>query len=305
MAVRFAVLRAWIQASRPLAQANIAVPLVFGQALAWATTGSFDWAMAGVIHLFGVFDQLFIVYANDVADLEGDTGNTNATPFSGGSRVLVEGKLTQRALGFAAVFMALAMLVLGIGAVFYGRPHAPTFIALSLALLWAYSFPPLRLSYRGEGEVLQGLGIGIVLPVFAYYMQAGRIDAFPMEVLAATFLLGYGGNVTTALPDYAADLAIGKRTIVVRLGELPARWVSVVVLATACFMPFDTGPSLPPFVALAVAAPPILLLLLNIPGIGEADAENRPAVIRFVLRGGGAINALLIGWSIALVMVNQ
>jgi 1,4-dihydroxy-2-naphthoate octaprenyltransferase len=297
------VLRAFIKASRPLAQTNIAVPLVFGQVLAWAATGRFDVTMAVFIHVVGILDQLFVVYSNDVADFEADKLNTSPTPFSGGSRVLVEGKLTRDTLGYAAVFVGVAMLAMGaLAALSWDRPYAPTFIALGLFLMWAYSFPPIRLSYRGEGEVLQGLGVGIVLPVFAFYMQSGSLEDLSAEVLAATFLVGYGGNVTTALPDYHADLRAQKRTLAVRLGELPARWISVSLLAVACFMPFDTGPELKPLAALAVAAGPIVLLLSNLRGIGAKDASDRTAVIRFVLQNGAASSLLLIGWSIAIVV---
>ncbi len=296
------MLRAWLQASRPLAQANIAVPLIFGQALAYAMTGHFTWTMAAVIHVIGVLDQLFVVYANDVADAKADAKNDSPTPFSGGSRVVAEGKLSRDALGFAALGTGLAMLILSVvAALYWDRRHAPTFVALGFFLMWAYSFRPLRLSYRGEGEVLQGLGIGIVLPVFAYYMQAGDLLDLPTTALGATFLVGYGGNVTTALPDFPADERAHKRTLVVRLGELPARWVSLALLATACFFPFDTGPPLPTLVAILVAAPPLALLLSNIPIIGRAGAKNRPEVIRFVLANGAAINLLLAGWSVAVI----
>lgn len=295
--------RAFLQASRPLAQANIATPLVFGQALAWSMTGAFELRIAIFVHVVGVLDQLFIVYANDVADAAADAVNENATLFSGGSRVLPEGKLSRNTLGAAAVVMAAGMIAAGAwAAAAWNRPFAPLFIALALFLLWAYSFRPIRLSYRGDGEVLQGLGIGVMLPTFAYYLQAGSLDAMPMEVLGATFLLGYGGNITTALPDYAADRLTNKRTIPVRLGELPARWVSIAVLATASFMALDTGPALPATTGLLVASAPLVLLLLNIPRIGEANAANRRACIRFVFLNGGAINALLIGWTVALVL---
>ncbi|MBW2461820.1 MAG: prenyltransferase [Deltaproteobacteria bacterium] len=295
--------RAFIQASRPLAQANIATPLVFGQAVAWAMTGAFDLYIAIFVHLIGVLDQLFIVYANDVADADADAVNEAPTLFSGGSRVLPEGKLSRNVLGAAAVVMGLGMIAGAFWATTaWHRPFAPVFIASGIFLLWGYSFGPLRLSYRGDGEVLQGLGVGVILPTFAYYMQTGSLDAMPMEVLGATFLLGYGGNVTTALPDYPADRKTNKRTVPVRLGELQARWVSLAVLATASFMALDTGPELPLTTAMMVASGPLVLLLLNIPGIGEANADNRRACMRFVILNAGAINALLIAWTVALLL---
>jgi 1,4-dihydroxy-2-naphthoate octaprenyltransferase len=38
------------------------------------------------VHLFGLFDQLFVVYANDVADYPSDLHNTTHGRYSGGSR---------------------------------------------------------------------------------------------------------------------------------------------------------------------------------------------------------------------------
>src|SRR3954471_7814661 len=60
-------LGAWVQASRPLAQISVGAPLVYGQALAFAAYGTFTWRLCVAAHLFGLFDQLFVVYANDVA----------------------------------------------------------------------------------------------------------------------------------------------------------------------------------------------------------------------------------------------
>ena len=63
---------AWLQAARPLAHANIAPPILLGQALAFAAGSPFDPAMAAIAHSFGVLDHLYIVFANDYADREGD-----------------------------------------------------------------------------------------------------------------------------------------------------------------------------------------------------------------------------------------
>ena len=99
-------LAAWIQAARPLSQANIAVPLLFGQAVAFARYGAFDPLIFALVAAFGVAIQLFIVFANDLADEEADRLNDSPTPFSGGSRVLPEGKLRRADLIQGAAVMA-------------------------------------------------------------------------------------------------------------------------------------------------------------------------------------------------------
>jgi 4-hydroxybenzoate polyprenyltransferase len=76
-------------------------------ALAVAHGHALQLEAAVLAQLFGLFDQWFIVWANDLADEATDRANATATPFSGGSRVLVEGRLTRAALTRAAALAAL------------------------------------------------------------------------------------------------------------------------------------------------------------------------------------------------------
>ena len=65
-------LLAWIQASRLPSQSYIFLPILLGQA-AWVYQGgTIDWRAFLLIQLFGLFDQLYIVYANDYADYRDD-----------------------------------------------------------------------------------------------------------------------------------------------------------------------------------------------------------------------------------------
>ncbi|MEM9860066.1 MAG: prenyltransferase [Myxococcota bacterium] len=222
--------RAWWRASRPLAQANIAAPLLLGQGLAFAVTERFSWPTLLWLGAFGIADQLFIVYANDYADRD-DDGDAR-TPFSGGSGVLQDGLLTPNELRVAAVIAALAMVAIGIRL----SVHAPALLGLvaaALLLMQAYSFHPLRLSYRGGGEWLQGLGVGGVLPLMGFTAQAGSFEGFPWPLLIGTVGLAAAGNVATALPDEAGDAACGKRTWPVRFGLKGARYGGLLLSAAS------------------------------------------------------------------------
>lgn len=296
--------RAWIQASRPLAQANIALPLVFGQGLAIDAGAKFSWSVLALVHLFGVFDQLFIVYSNDVADMEADRSNTTYNAYSGGSRVLVEGKLTRRQLAMGAVVAALSMA--GVAMVFalsLERPVMPLLWAFALFLMWAYSFRPLRLSYRGQGEILQAVGIGLGLPVFGFYAHSGSMAEVPWLALMPAVLLGYAGNLTTALPDYPSDLAERKRTFAVLYGERPARLASLVTIAAAILAAPLVLPDAAPSLMGAAVVAPLLLLGLNLWRFhSRAGAENGEACRWFVTLNGGAITLGFLLWTAALVV---
>jgi 1,4-dihydroxy-2-naphthoate octaprenyltransferase len=295
--------RAWIQASRPLAQVNIAVPLVLGAILALPLTGGLNWRLLGWTLAFGILDQLFIVYLNDVADEPGDRANETHTPFSGGSRVLVESKLEAAALRRAGAAMAGGMLgvavYLAVGA---DRLAMLPAWGLAVALLWAYSFPPIRAAYRGGGEVLQGLGVGVVLPAVGFYVQTGSLADLPWLALAPTFLLGWAGNVTTALPDAPADAMVDKRSYPVRVGSLAARRHSVQVIAIAILFTPLVLPNASRLTLALVEAPPLLALLLSIVSLRKAVPDAPGPMRRFIVGNGLAANLAMVSWMVALVV---
>ena len=223
-------LRAWIQAARLPSQSYIALPLILGQLLAWHATGLWSWPIFVIVALFGIFDQFYIVFANDYADRETDALNETSTVFSGGSRVLVEGRISSKALFRAALLMAALATATGI-ALLVGWENVLVLplVLIGLALLWAYSFGPLRMSYRGGGEFLQMLGVGLVLPLIGYAAQAGDLSLFPLEVLAFLLPLNLATSLCTALPDEPSDRISQKRTLPVILGGKTVRLVIIAL----------------------------------------------------------------------------
>ncbi|EAU66034.1 putative 1,4-dihydroxy-2-naphthoateoctaprenyltransferase [Stigmatella aurantiaca DW4/3-1] len=191
------------------------------------------------MQLFGFFDQLFIVYANDWADQETDRRNQTATVFSGGSRVLVEGRISPRALGWAAVACAGALLAVSVGlAVAQNSPWLVPLALAALGLLWAYSYSPLRLSYRGGGELLQMVGVAGVLPLYGYLAQGGSPGAFPWPLAVSLLPTHLACSIATALPDEPSDRESLKRTVPVRLGGEGAVWtIAALNLLTLALAP--------------------------------------------------------------------
>ena len=293
---------AWIQAARPLAQINIALPLLLGQAMAFAALGRFSVGLMYCAGLFGTLVQLVIVFVNDFADRETDARNTTFSRFSGGSRVLPEGRIAPATLRRAALLM-LALLLLFCGALaLAGRPWAPVFALATALLVWAYNHPPLRLAYRGHGELLQGLGIGVVLPLAGYYLQAGSFAGFVWPALVPLLLLGYVGNILTALPDAPSDRTSDKRTYPVRRGQWTARRHALELLAMAAAMGSWVVPGLSLLTTALVAVPALVMAAMAVPLLGSADAENRAECERFVMLSAGAGHLLLLGWGVALVL---
>lgn len=296
-------LTAWVQAARPLAQVNMLVPLVFGQAMAFAVTGRFHLGWLYVCAWLGLLVQLLIVFTNDYVDRETDANNTTYARFSGGSRVLPQGRLTPAALRAAArVVLWLLGLAGGALAVFAGRPGVLGLFAATALLVWAYNLPPLRLAYRGHGEVVQGLGTGVVLPLLGFYVQAGGFAGVVWPALVPMVLLGAVGNIITALPDHPSDLASGKRSYPVRRGQWLARRhaLELLALSAAC-----SGLVLPVtrVQAALLAVPVLAVAALAVPLLGSADAENRDECERFGMLVAGAAHLLVVLWSLGFVVL--
>jgi len=287
---------AWLRAARPLAHANIAPPILLGTGLAFAHTRELDPALVAVAFGFGALDHLAIVFANDYADREADALSDGRTIFSGGSRVIVDGLLSPAALRNAAI-VAAVLLVAGsaVAGWLLDRPYLPGFAVAALALLQAYSFAPLRLSYRGFGEVLQGLGVGVVLPLLGYYAQTGLLIRAPWDAFAPLFLLAFTSNILTALPDHDGDAKADKQTWAVRRGAMRARRDALVFAGVGVALVTQVGPSFDATWTAIVVGPPLLALVGALVSLRREDQT-----LRFVVLAAGAITVVQLTWAAAL-----
>ena len=155
------------------------------------------------------------------------------SPFSGGKRVLVDGLLTRSQ---TAAISAIAY-VIGAGAGFWivvAREPKILWIGIAgVSCAYLYHAPPFKLSYRGLGELAVALCYGPLIAIGAYLVQRGQVApdvlllSLPLGLLIGAFLW------INEFPDYAADKAAGKRTLVVRLGRRRASRTFAFIIAIA------------------------------------------------------------------------
>ncbi len=225
---------AWLQAARFPSQIYLILPIWLGQLWAAALGHPLNSEILYLTLLFAFVDQLYIVFANDYADQDADALNENPTLFSGGSRVLVDAKISPKALLRAAQVAAFTCFMIGGYLAFYfNRPWSVIFALIALGLLWAYSFKPIQASYRGFGVFLQTLGIAVVLPLFGFYAQAGSLQSFPWVPLAILALSQVSCAMATALPDIEGDKLGNKHTLAVKLGHRGSQTCMAFILLVA------------------------------------------------------------------------
>ena len=222
---------AFVKLGRPQFLVGGFVLYGLGASLAAAGGAPLDGWRYGWGQLCVTATQLMTHYANDYFDLAADRANRTPTRWSGGSRILAEGALAP------AVALRAARLLL---------------VVAMVGLAWGYSAPSLRLCARGLGELTTAVVVTLLVPLFGYRLQAGEIAAVIVYAAALPCALQFAMLLAIEFPDAAGDAAVGKRTLVVRLGPLPAaRLYAALTLAPFGALPLLARAGLPARVAMA------------------------------------------------------
>jgi len=244
----------------PFLSATI-VPVVLGIAIA-ARNGFFDLPTAVLTVIGAAFVQLGLNVANDVFDasLGADDANVTPTKFSGGSRVIQYGLVSFRQMaGLATAFYVAAGLI---GLVLLALRGSPALLAIGIVgfiVSIGYTAPPLKLVYRGLGEIAVAIGFGPLMLLGAYVVQSrGAISwepfvaSLPIALLVALILY------VNEIPDRRGDARAGKRTLPVRLPK-PTVIAGYRLATIAAYAIIVLG------VVVGLLPIPALLALLSIP----------------------------------------
>lgn len=225
---------AWLRIVRIQFYPMTWVAYSLGAVAARGATGRFDLAAYGLGYLVLFLIELATILCNEYYDYPSDKVNHNASPFNGGSRVLVEG-----GLGFAQVKTAIFIVVLSIVPLGYllariavSGSMLPILLSIAAGIFLGlgYTVPPLKFSHRGLGEFVVGLTHSAYVILCGYIFQGGTwssplpwIQSVPLffATLAAISLAG--------IPDRAADAAVSKRTFAVLVGS---RWAAIISMCS-------------------------------------------------------------------------
>ncbi len=217
-----------------------AVPVLLGSAVA-ASHGAFTWWTALLTLIGGSFAHLAINVTNDIFDtLSGaDEANTTPTQFSGGSRVAVYDLVTIR--GLARLAVGLFGVAAAIGLLLVALTGTMELLWIGVAGIFvgvAYTAPPLKLVYRGLGELAVAIGFGPIMLLGAYVVQTGRLAWEPVVLSLVPGILISLILFVNEIPDRRSDAEAGKRTLptrfspdVIRTGYLVAAIGAFAVIA--------------------------------------------------------------------------
>jgi len=226
-------LKSWIRLARIPFLTGTIVPVALGAVVAWFSVRAFNPVLFLLTLVGAMCLHLGTNMINDYFDFKSGCDAINVesiSPISGGSHVLLENLIKPKSAYFAALSLFGIASVIG--------------IALSVVAGWGVVllgvigiisgyFYVSHLAPRGVGELIVGLNFGPLMVLGSSYVQTQR---FTFDALIASIPVGL--LITAILwinevPDYAADKAVGKKTLVVRVGRKRAVDLYAIIVVAA------------------------------------------------------------------------
>jgi 1,4-dihydroxy-2-naphthoate octaprenyltransferase len=292
---------------------RLADPKISLASLASVALGTMAAAAVGPIHFGWLAATLAAVLAIEVAKnasgevFDFDSGTDLAvrpedrTPFSGGKRVLVDRLLTRRqTIAIAAVGYAIG-IVIGAAITKLRSPDVYWLGVAGVACAYFYHAPPFRLSYRGLGELAVAICYGPLICMGTYLVQRQRLDVVPVSLSVPLGLLVAAFLWVNEFPDYEADRAAGKNTLVVRLGRRRAAFAFCllvgVAFAIAALLPLFRLAPIATWIGMIALIPAIAAcrrVLRNPENTASIVPAQRDALLSFVVFAAGAGLGLLL-----------
>ena len=211
----------YIAATRPPFITASVLPVIAGLGLVWGMQGSLNFYLAALTILNIILIHSGANVLNDYFDSRNgsDAANTDRIfPFSGGSRFIQNGVLTEEQtfrFGFSLIMLGA---VLGVAMTVI---TGPTILIIGLTgglLAIFYSAPPC-LACRGLGDIVIAICFGVLPVVGTVFIQNASImsEAIWLGAVIGCFVSAI--LWVNSIPDIEADKKAGKKTLPVRLGK--------------------------------------------------------------------------------------
>jgi len=243
----------WIQGARPRTLPAAISPIAVGTGIA-ASAGAFNGFRALLALIVAVALQVGVNYSNDYSDGIRGTDQIRVGPVRLVGQKLAKPHEVKRV---AFAFFGIAMLVGALLVVVTSQWWLFAVGAASIAAAWFYTGGSRPYGYAGFGELFVFVFFGIVPVMGTAYVQT-------LELTPLAFWSGVGVGslacsilIANNLRDIPSDLAHGKRTLAVRLGDQNTRILFYASLVAGFAVPIGVAVIVTPFALLALLAVPL------------------------------------------------
>ena len=230
--MRFSI---WLAATRPAFLSVTLVAVCIGLAAAVHDHAFRSTTLALMTLLFALVGHAGANVINDYYDARSgcDAANSDRiAPFTGGSRFIQNGILSERATGIYGYTLLALVIPAGLWLISQSGTLLLGIGLIGLASGWAYSAPPLKLQSRGLGEIAIMLA-WLAVVIGSAYVQSQSLDASALYAGLAYAPLVANVLFVNQVPDRIADAQVGKNTLIVRCTSGIAAWGSLALYAAS------------------------------------------------------------------------
>ena len=272
----------WLEGARPRTLPAAVAPVAAGTGAAYAL-GNGNPLRAALALIVALALQVGVNYANDYSD-----GVRGADLHRVGPLRLTGSGVARPRLVMWAAFISFAIgCVAGLALVAVsGHWWLIAVGAVAVLAAWFYTGGSHPYGYVGLGEVFVFTFFGLVAVLGTTYTQAGRVGPAAVAIAAAMGSMACAILVANNLRDIPSDTAHGKRTLAVRIGDRPTRWLYTGFIALAFLLVIAVGIVHPGARFALVAA------ILIVPPLGRIQHATGRDLIS-VLRDTGRTELLL------------
>ncbi len=287
-----ATLAQWINGARPRTLPNALAPVIAGIGAAYHVTDHPSWTriLGALVVALGLI--IGVNFANDYSDGIRGTDDDRVGP----QRLVGSGAASPGAVRTAAVvsfaIAAVAGLWLALATYWWLIPIG----ALCILAAWFYTGGSRPYGYAGFGEIAVFLFFGLVAVCGTQLVASGRIDGAGVTIGVAVGSFSAAVLVTNNLRDIAADAAVGKRTLAVRLGDYSTRYLYAFLITLPFVATLVLGLRHPWALAALALAPFANGVGRTVVGGSAQPGATGAALVRAL----GQTGLIMLGWAIII-----
>ncbi|WP_026707371.1 1,4-dihydroxy-2-naphthoate octaprenyltransferase [Flavobacterium frigidarium] len=236
----------WIEAARlrtlPLSVSGIIVGSIYALAHPTADiltpTEVFNWKIFGFAILTTLGLQVLSNFANDYGDGVKGTDNANRV---GPMRAIQSGVITPAQMKRAIIITSLLTLLSAMLLIYYAFADTNLFYSLFFLILGIvaiasairYTVGSSAYGYKGFGDIFVFVFFGLVSTLGVNFLYSQELDFELFLPAAAIGLLSVGVLNLNNMRDEDSDKAVGKNTLVVKMGSENAKKYHFALVITA------------------------------------------------------------------------
>ena len=227
-----ATLSQWVEGSRPRTLPAAVAPVLVGTGAAYEI-GKGSSAFTLLALLVSLALQVGVNYANDYSDGIRGTDQDRVGPV----RLVGQGLAKAENVKLAAMLSFTGAALFGLTLVALSGTFVLLLVgAAAIAAAWYYTGGERPYGYSGLGEVFVFVFFGLVATLGTMYTQALTVSLASVAGAVGVGAIASAILVANNLRDIPTDLAQGKQTLAVRLGDARTRilYAALLTVALAC-----------------------------------------------------------------------